>query len=110
MQYFGDEEETPEMRQLTKLKFSKLAGLVDGASDTVGKEQWSVNGPKLVALKKLADGSALHSLQTKFVVLLPLWVEADTRGLYRASGKRIFSRLTYHQTLLIACYLNVKTR
>jgi hypothetical protein len=39
LQYFGDEEETPEMRQLTKQKFSKLAGLVDGASETVGKEQ-----------------------------------------------------------------------
>ena len=65
LQYFGDEEETPEMRQLTKQKFSKLAGLVDGASETVGKEQWSVNGPKLVALKKLADGSALETVTNK---------------------------------------------
>ena len=65
LQYFGDEEETPEMRQLTKQKFSKLAGLVDGASETVGKEQWSVNGPKLVALKKLADGSALEAVTSK---------------------------------------------
>lgn len=65
LQYFGDEEETPEMRQLTKQKFSKLAGLVDGASETVGKEQWSVNGPKLVALKKLADGSALETVTSK---------------------------------------------
>ena len=65
LQYFGDEEETPEMRQLTKQKFSKLAGLIDGASETVGKEQWSVNGPKLVALKKLADGSALEQVTSK---------------------------------------------
>ena len=65
LQYFGDEEETPEMRQLTKQKFSKLAGLIDGASETVGEEQWSVNGPKLVALKKLADGSALEQVTSK---------------------------------------------
>ena len=65
LQYFGDEEETPEMRQLTKQKFSKLAGLIDGASESVGKEQWSVNGPKLVALKKLADGSALEQVTSK---------------------------------------------
>ncbi len=65
LQYFGDEEETPEMRQLTKQKFSKLAGLIDGASELVGKEQWSVNGPKLVALKKLADGSALEQVTSK---------------------------------------------
>ena len=65
LQYFGDEEETPEMRQLTKQKFSKLAGLVDGASESVGREVWSVNGPKLVALKKLADGSALEAVTSK---------------------------------------------
>jgi cytidyltransferase-like protein len=65
LQYFGDEQETPEMRQLTKQKFSKLAGLVDGASESVGREVWSVNGPKLVALKKLADGSALEAVTSK---------------------------------------------
>ena len=59
LQDFGEEDETPEMRQATKQKFSKLASLIDGASETVGEEEWSVNGPKLVALKKLADGSAL---------------------------------------------------
>ena len=62
LQDFGQEDETPEMRQATKQKFSKLASLIDGASETVGEEQWSVNGPKLVALKKLADGSALEQV------------------------------------------------
>jgi len=62
LQDFGEEDETPEMRQATKQKFSKLASLIDGASETVGEEEWSVNGPKLVALKKLADGSALKDV------------------------------------------------
>jgi len=62
LQDFGEEDETPEMRQVTKQKFSKLASLIDGASETVGEEEWSVNGPKLVALKKLADGSALEEV------------------------------------------------
>jgi len=62
LQDFGEEDETPEMRQATKQKFSKLASLIDGASETVGEEEWSVNGPKLVALKKLADGSALDEV------------------------------------------------
>jgi len=65
LQYFGDNEETAEMRQLTKQKFSKLSSLIDGASETVGKEEWAVNGPKLVALRKLADGSALEDVTSK---------------------------------------------
>ncbi len=65
LQYFGEEEETAEMRILTKQKFSKLASLIDGAVEEVGSEQWSVNGPKIVALKKLADGSALEDVTSK---------------------------------------------
>lgn len=65
LQYFGDEEETPEMRQQTKSKFVKLAGMIDGATEQVGEEEWSVNGPKLVALKNIADGSALKDVTSK---------------------------------------------
>ena len=39
LQYFGDEEETPEMRQITKQKFIKLDSLIDGASEKVGEEE-----------------------------------------------------------------------
>ena len=62
LQDFGEEDETSEMRQATKQKFSKLANLIDGASMNVGQEEWQINGPKLVALKKLADGSALNQV------------------------------------------------
>jgi cytidyltransferase-like protein len=65
LQYFGDEDETPEMRSETKQKFTKLAGLIDGASEQVGGEQWSVHGPKIVALKKLADGAAVEEVSRR---------------------------------------------
>ena len=45
--------------------FTKLANLIDGATEQVGQEEWSVNGPKLVALKKLADGTALEDVTSK---------------------------------------------
>ena len=65
LQDFGEEEVTPEMRQLTKQKFIKLVSLVDGAVEKVGNENWNIHGPKLVALKKLSDGSALESVTSK---------------------------------------------
>ena len=65
LRYFGEEEETSEMRQLTKQKFSKLSRLVDGGIEQVGNEEWNIHGPKIVALKKLADGSALEELTAK---------------------------------------------
>ena len=65
LQDFGEEEVTPEMRQLTKQKFAKLVSLVDGAVEKVGDENWNIHGPKLVALKKLADGSALEDVTSK---------------------------------------------
>jgi hypothetical protein len=65
LQDFGEDEVTPEMRQLTKQKFTKLVSLVDGAVEKVGNENWSIHGPKIVALKKLADGSALEEVTSK---------------------------------------------
>mgnify|MGYP003135645897 CR=1 FL=1 len=62
LQDFGEEDETPEMRQTTKQKFAQLVKLVDGASINIGQEEWQINGPKLVALKKLADGTALNQV------------------------------------------------
>ena len=65
LQYFGEEEETPDDRMLTKQKFAKLASLIDGAAEKVGKEEWAINGPKIVALKKLSDGKALEEVTSK---------------------------------------------
>ena len=62
LQDFGEEETTPEMRQKTKQKFAKLVSLVDGAVENVSDENWNIHGPKIVALKKLSDGSALEDV------------------------------------------------
>tara|TARA_Y100000034_G_C6904209_1_gene419071 strand:- start:2181 stop:4631 length:2451 start_codon:yes stop_codon:yes gene_type:complete len=79
LQYFG-EEETPEMRQLTKQKFSNLSNLVDGGVEQVGDEEWSIHGPKIVALKKLADGSTLEELTAKIEAFAaPVGMNAQVR-------------------------------
>lgn len=65
LQDFGEEEATPEMRSLTKQRFAQLVKLVDGAVEKVGNENWNINGPKLVALKNIADGSALEDVTAK---------------------------------------------
>ena len=65
LQDFGEDEVTPEMRSLTKQKFAKLVNLVDGAIEKVGDENWNINGPKLVALKNIADGTALEDVTAK---------------------------------------------
>ena len=65
LKYFGETDETPEERRITKQKFTKLARLIDGESLDVGNEQWRINGPKIVALTKLADGKALEDVSNK---------------------------------------------
>ena len=64
LQYFGDEESSEE-RSLAKEKFYSLVKAVDGGTQNIGEEGWSINGPKIVALKKLADGSALDEVTSK---------------------------------------------
>ena len=65
LKYFGDTDETRDERRVTKQKFTKLARLIDGESLDVGNEQWKINGPKIVALNKLADGVALEDVTNK---------------------------------------------
>jgi cytidyltransferase-like protein len=64
LQYFGDDE-TPDSRMLAKEKFRSLVKAVDGAIQEVGGENWNIHGPKIIALKKLADGSALEEVTSK---------------------------------------------
>ena len=75
LQYFSptpvkdmNPEEKAELERLQKVanqKFPELAAAVDGAQEQVGEEMWTINGPKIVALKKLADGSALEEVTQK---------------------------------------------
>ena len=64
LQYFGDQE-SPQEQSLAKEKFNSLVKAVDGETQNVGEEDWSINGPKIVALKKLADGTALDNVVSK---------------------------------------------
>ena len=64
LQYFGDDE-TSDSRMLAKEKFRSLVKAVDGAVHEVGGENWNIHGPKIIALKKLADGSALEEVTSK---------------------------------------------
>jgi len=65
LKYFGNTDESPDERRVTKQKFTKLARLIDGQSLNIGNEQWKINGPKIVALNKLADGKALEDVTNK---------------------------------------------
>tara|TARA_R110000824_G_scaffold18415_1_gene72956 strand:- start:665 stop:2734 length:2070 start_codon:yes stop_codon:yes gene_type:complete len=64
LQYFGDDE-TLDSRMLAKEKFRSLVKAVDGGMQNVGEEDWSIYGPKIIALKKLADGSAIEEVTSK---------------------------------------------
>jgi len=64
LQYFGDDESS-EQRSLAKEKFYSLVKAVDGGKQNVGEEDWNIHGPKIIALKKLADGSALEEVASK---------------------------------------------
>ena len=64
LQYFGDDESS-EQRSLAKEKFYSLVKAVDGGKQNVGEEDWNIHGPKIIALKKLADGSALEEVTSK---------------------------------------------
>jgi hypothetical protein len=89
LQYFGEEQETPEDRQLTKEKFAKLVELIDGGVEQIGNENWSINGPKVVALKKLADGSALEEVKSKIEAFAsPVGMTASLGDYVEVSVKR----------------------
>ena len=58
LKYFGSHEGA-EQQQLADQAFGELSVAIDGATQEVGEELWTVNGPKIVELRKLADGTAL---------------------------------------------------
>jgi len=61
--YVGEQEDKKEQKRLEDLAdaaFKELSELMDAAESQVGEEVWRVNGPKLVELQALADGSALE--------------------------------------------------
>ena len=78
LRYFGSEaladyselspeekEELKRQNSLAKEMFPKLARAVDSATQDIASELWTINGPKAVALNKLADGSAFEEVTSK---------------------------------------------
>ncbi len=78
LKYFGEEaladysklsdeakQELKRQNAIAKETFPKLARAVDNSTQDVANELWTINGPKLVALKNLADGSALEDVTSK---------------------------------------------
>ena len=78
LQYFGSEaladyselspeekEELKRQNSLAKEMFPKLSIAVDSSIQDIANELWTINGPKAVALNKLADGLALEEVTSK---------------------------------------------
>ena len=68
LKYVGSQEDKEEQKRLEAAAddaFKQLVELVEAAESQVGEELWRVNGPKLVELKALADGSALERVTSK---------------------------------------------
>ncbi len=57
----GEPLSDPDARQA----FEQFSSAVDAAEVDVDGETWTVNGPKVVQLKKLADGTALKEVQAE---------------------------------------------
>lgn len=57
----GEPLDDPDAKQA----FSQFSSAVDAAEVEVDKESWTINGPKVVQLKKLADGTALKEVQAE---------------------------------------------
>jgi len=65
LKYVGELEDKEEQRRQESLAdeaFEELAGLVDAATAEIGEEIWTINGPKVVELNKLADGTVLETV------------------------------------------------
>tara|TARA_Y100000034_G_scaffold38547_1_gene47471 strand:- start:1651 stop:4053 length:2403 start_codon:yes stop_codon:yes gene_type:complete len=59
LKYVGDSEDVAEEDANVRESLEELVELVKGAEIEVDEELWTINGPTLVALKELADGTAL---------------------------------------------------
>ena len=57
----GEPLDDPDARQA----FNQFSSAVDAAEIEVDSESWTINGPKVVQLKKLADGTALKEVQAE---------------------------------------------
>jgi len=64
LKYFGSHE-SGEEQKLANDAFQRLSTLLDGTTKEVGEEMWTINGPKIVELQKLADGTVLQKVTSE---------------------------------------------
>jgi len=93
LKYFGplalkdrselSDDERAELRDLATASaggFPHLVRAVDGGQEQIGEELWTVNGPKIVALNKLANGTALAEVTEKIQnFAAPVGMDAQLR-------------------------------
>jgi hypothetical protein len=80
LQHFG--ENGDEQQNLANEAFEELSTAVDGAQQDIGEELWTINGPKLVELKKLADGVALQTVTSEIEKFAkPVGMDAPVKDL-----------------------------
>ena len=87
LKYVGSKEDKEEQKRLEDLAdeaFDELVSLVDAAEATVGEELWTINGPKIVELRRLADGTALAEVEEQIREFArPLGVDATLKDLVK---------------------------
>jgi len=87
LKYVGSKEDKEEQKRLEDLAdeaFDELVSLVDAAEATVGEELWTINGPKIVELRRLADGTALAEVEEQIRDFArPLGVDATLKDLVK---------------------------
>ena len=87
LKYVGSKEDKEEQKRLEDLAdeaFDELVSLVDAAEAEVGEELWTINGPKIVELRRLADGTALAEVEEQIREFArPLGVDATLKDLVK---------------------------
>tara|TARA_R110000824_G_scaffold67912_2_gene175883 strand:+ start:640 stop:3048 length:2409 start_codon:yes stop_codon:yes gene_type:complete len=80
LQYFGDNGD--DQQGLANAAFEELSTAVDGAQQEVAEEVWTVNAPKIVALKNMADGKALANVTASIEAFAkPVGMDAQVRDI-----------------------------
>ena len=83
LKYFGSHE-SEEQQKLANDAFERLSTLLDGTTKEVGEEMWTINGPKIVQLQKLADGKALQKVTNEIEAFAaPVGMDAQLGDLVR---------------------------
>jgi len=87
LKYVGSREDKKEQKRLEDLAdeaFKQLSELLDATQSQVGEELWTINGPKVVQLRKLADDSALERVTEEIRDFArPLGVDATLKDLVK---------------------------